>query len=224
MPHWKAPLKLLTGQFEAAANEQHAKAMQQYMRDQYPFYGIKAPTRQGIQKEFFLTLAGPEKIIEPELARNIWKLPQREWQLMGCDLLFRFAKKAPKQHLAVYEELIQTKSWWDTVDMLASKVVAVHLQRHPELLTKTAQRWIESDNLWLQRSALIFQLKYKDQTDWPLLQELIRRRIDEPDFFIRKAIGWSLRAYARHQPDAVRAFVASHNLSPLSRKEALKHL
>ena len=123
------------------------------------------------------------------------------------------------------EQLIMTRSWWDTVDPLACRTVATLVTQHPDLRAIVDQ-WIDDDNLWLIRSALIHQLFYKDQTDADRLFSYIEHQAAHTDFFVRKAIGWALRQYGRTDPDAVRSFVASHDseLSGLSKREALKHL
>jgi 3-methyladenine DNA glycosylase AlkD len=121
--------------------------------------------------------------------------------------------------------LISTKSWWDTVDALAAGVVGSLVRRHPELRS-TMDEWLAGDDLWLTRTAILHQLNHREATDAAWLFAACAARADHRDFFIRKAIGWALRQYARTDPDAVRAFVAAHRdrLSGLSVREALRHL
>jgi 3-methyladenine DNA glycosylase AlkD len=120
--------------------------------------------------------------------------------------------------------MLITKSWWDTVDSIAGGTVGVHFQRFPEVREKYLAKWRASDNFWLRRTAILFQLNYKKETDFDLLCEIIRENLDSKEFFINKAIGWSLRQYARVDPKAVTKFVKSTALHPLSRREAMKHL
>jgi 3-methyladenine DNA glycosylase AlkD len=138
--------------------------------------------------------------------------------------LEKHAKKAKKTDIDVFESLITTKSWWDTVDYLASHTMGDHLARHPELIPEYTERWITSDDLWLRRTAILYQLRYKQKTDAGRLFEYISRCKDEKEFFIRKAIGWALREYSKTDEQSVREFVAVSRLSPLSEREALKYV
>jgi 3-methyladenine DNA glycosylase AlkD len=121
--------------------------------------------------------------------------------------------------------LIVTRSWWDTVDALAAHLVGSLVRRHPGLVS-TMDEWIDDDNLWVIRTALLHQLTYREATDHVRLFDYCLRQAHHRDFFIRKAIGWALRSYARTAPDDVRRFVGRHEpvLAPLSVREALKHL
>jgi len=120
--------------------------------------------------------------------------------------------------------MICQKSWWDTVDLIATNLVGKLFQKFPELILYYITKWATSENLWLQRTTLLFQIKYKDKTDAALLFKLIESFAGHPDFFIRKAIGWALREYSRTDPQLVAEFVKNHQLSSLSTKEAVKLL
>ena len=120
------------------------------------------------------------------------------------------------------EFMIINKSWWDTVDMIASHLVGTHFKRFPGLIPAYTEKWMASGNFWLQRTALLFQLKYKKETDVELMSDLIKRLAGEKEFFIRKAIGWVLREYSKTDPEIVINFVENQQLSNLSRTEALK--
>jgi len=126
--------------------------------------------------------------------------------------------------LQLAEFMITHKSWWDTVDLVATKIAGTALSASPELIPAYADRWISSENIWLNRSALLFQLKFKKATGTNLLFSYILKCASMHEFFIRKAIGWALREYSKTTPDLVRTFVESQKLSPLSRKETLKIL
>lgn len=201
--------------------------MSAYMRDQFTFFGIDSPSRKQIEKVCFSELT-PE--IDPfDVARALWKDPHRECAYVACELLRRTMerKKAqpidPQRSLAILEHLIVTKSWWDTIDTLSPNTAYPLLTRYPGMdLHATARRWIEADNIWLQRSAILVQLKAKAATDADLLFELILRRIDSREFFIRKGAGWALREYSKTDPKRVRAFLNTHRdrLSGLTMREA----
>jgi len=140
------------------------------------------------------------------------------------EAFYRCRKNWGENALQQIHWLITTKSWWDTVDYLATNCLGHKLSNNHELAIPTASEWIESENLWVRRSAILFQLKYKEKTDTKLLSYLINRTAHEKDFFIKKAIGWSLRQYARIDPVWVKDLVKNTPLQALSRREALKNI
>ncbi|MGL5889319.1 MAG: DNA alkylation repair protein, partial [Bacteroidia bacterium] len=158
-----------------------------------------------------------------EVALLLWKEPERELHYFAMELLEKQASKAPENRLKIYEKLITSNSWWDTVDFISPHLCGVHFRKYPHLCNPAIERWINSNNIWLQRSAILFQLGYKKETNQEMLFDVCSRLAAEPDFFIRKAIGWALRQYARTVPAAVKLYVQKAPLSALSRKEALKH-
>jgi 3-methyladenine DNA glycosylase AlkD len=221
MHPYVASLKTL---FEQNADPSQAAPMKKYMRDQFEYLGIKTPKNVALQKEFFEEHGFP-KLSELELVlRDLWSLPQREFQYVAVGLLGRFNKELPAKFIKTIEYMLVTKSWWDTVDSIAGGTVGVHFRRFPDVRAKYLAKWRASDNFWLRRTAILFQLNYKKDTDFDLLCEIICENLDSREFFINKAIGWSLRQYARVDPKAVTKFVKSTPLHPLSRREAMKHL
>lgn len=221
MHPWLAPLVVT---FKHHANAENAAAMRAYMKGLFPFFGIKTPDRRELVKEHIALHGAPDQAELPAIARSAFALPQRELHQVAVDLLMKHAKKLGPDELPLMEELVTTKSWWDSVDALAIHVVGVILKRHPKEIPKWNKRWINHKDLWLNRTAIIFQNRWKEDTDRALLFANIDRHAGHTDFFIRKAIGWSLRELGATDPDAVRAFVRSRKLSPLSAREALKHL
>jgi 3-methyladenine DNA glycosylase AlkD len=140
-------------------------------------------------------------------------------------MLGRLNNQLPPEFIETIEYLITTKSWWDTVDSFAGGTVGVHFKRYPAVKKKRLPRWRKSKDIWLRRTAILFQLNYREETDFDLLCEIINENLGSKEFFINKAIGWALRQYARTNPKAVRKFVKeTKELSPLSRSEAMKHL
>ena len=158
------------------------------------------------------------------ILRDLWALPEREFQYIGLGLLDKLEKKLPAKFITTIEYLLVTKSWWDTVDTIASHTVGTHFRRFPRVRDKYLPKWRRSSNIWLRRTAILFQLNYKKETDFELLCDIIRENLGSKEFFINKAIGWALRQYARVEPNAVKRFAKSTSLHPLSRREALKHL
>jgi 3-methyladenine DNA glycosylase AlkD len=143
---------------------------------------------------------------------------------VAVGLLGRANKEIPAGFIKTIEYMLTTKSWWDTVDIIAGGTVGVHFRRFPAVREKYLAKWRASENFWLRRTTILFQLNYKKETDFDLLSEIIRENLDSKEFFINKAIGWALRQYARVDPTAVKKFVKSTALHPLSRREALKHI
>ena len=208
----------------AVADPQQAVQMARYMRDQFAFYGIKSPLRREILSGFLREYGVPVIEDVPEVVQALWELPEREQQYNALDILIRLQKKLRPDFLPTLERLITTKSWWDTVDGLASNVSGTLFTNFPETGATAVQQWRSVDNIWLRRTTLLHQLKYKDKTNAPLLFSLIEENLDDKEFFIQKAIGWTLREYSKTDETAVRAFVANNNLSPLAHREALKGL
>jgi len=217
-------LQPLEEHFRLAANPTNAAAMQRYMKYVAPFFGLKTPIRRTLLHAHVKQQGLPPMAELPAIVRSAFSQCEREWHYSGMDLLMSMAKKLGPEHLPLLEELITTKSWWDTVDALATNVVGVVLKRHPKEIPYWNEHWVMGEDMWLVRTSILFQLKWKHDTDQALLFGNIERHAGHRDFFIRKAIGWALRQYGRTDPEAVRAFVETRTLSPLSVREALRSL
>jgi 3-methyladenine DNA glycosylase AlkD len=201
-----------------------AAPMKKYMRDQFEYLGIKSPLFKSLMKAHIAAHGTPPIYELDVILRDLWALPQREFQYAANGLLSRSENQIPAEFIRTMEYMIVMKSWWDTVDTISGGPLGVHFQRFPKVREKYLAKWRASDNLWLRRATILFQLNYKKETDFPLLCEIICENLNSREFFINKAIGWSLRQYARVDPQAVRQFVESTPLHPLSRREAMKHL
>jgi 3-methyladenine DNA glycosylase AlkD len=198
--------------------------MKKYMKGQYDYFGIKSPERKELSKDFLQKHGLPLAEELTEIVKECWELPQREFQYFIMEVLARLVKKGDKERIALYEYLVLNKSWWDTVDYIASNLVGAHFLRYPELIKPTIETWMDSGNIWMQRTSLLFQLKYKKKTDVDLMAGYIQRLQGSKEFFINKAIGWILREYSKTDGNWVKDFVQNHQLAPLSRREALKWL
>ncbi|MFI1987907.1 DNA alkylation repair protein [Actinoplanes sp. NPDC020271] len=215
----------LTNDFQAARDPARAPAMAAYMRDQFPFLGLSAPARRSAARAALAGLPRPAEAELAEIARACWARDEREFQQFACDYLVANVTVPGPGFLDVTAELITTKSWWDTVDPLATRFVGGLVRRHPELVARMDE-WSASTDLWLVRTAILHQLHYGSGTDVTRLFAYCTRNTSHQDFFVRKAIGWALRHHARTDPEAVRAYLTAHaaDLSPLSMREAAKHL
>ncbi len=218
-------IQTLRLRFEELQDPFIAAQQSAYMRNLFPFLGIKKPPRSLIQKEVFKAhpVTSERELIR--LLNKLWELPEREYQMAALDLAYAHRKLWTPEIFPCFEKLIRTKSWWDSVDTLASNLVGPLLQKYPSLKSNM-DMWIEDDFMWIRRTALIYQLSYKKDTQNDRLFRYCKLRINEKEFFIRKAIGWALRHYARTDPEAVCQFVLQEKnaLSPLSYREATKHL
>ena len=210
--------------FEQNANPSAAGPMAAYLRNQFASLGIKVSQNAALQKQFYADHALPELAELDPILRELWALPEREFQYIAVSLLDKFQQQLPPEFIETLEYLLVTKSWWDTVDTLAAGAVGRHFRRYPHVRVATLARWRNSENFWLRRAAILFQLNYKKDTDFPLLCDIICENLGSKEFFINKAIGWALRQYSRVDAQAVRTFVAQTDLQPLSAREALKWL
>jgi 3-methyladenine DNA glycosylase AlkD len=212
----------LVGALSQAADPFLVPDMERYMHDQFRFFGLKTPERTRVLRTFLAEEGMPHDV--RGTVRALWNQDARECQYVACALLIKAKKTLSMDDVPLIEHLITTKSWWDTVDTIVPNV-AGPVVLHTNATRALATQWIESDNFWLQRSAILLQLKYKEHTDESLLFDVVLRRASSKEFFVRKAAGWALRQYAYVQPRHVKSFVEQHRheLSGLTIREALKH-
>jgi 3-methyladenine DNA glycosylase AlkD len=218
----------LEEELERRADPARAGPMAAYMRDQFAFLGVPAPAQKQAWRDAVAGL--PRELPEAAVtaaATALWERAEREHQYVGCLLVNRHAARAAATFgfLGVVERLIVTKPWWDTVDSLATRAVGSVVRRHP-VLRADMDRWLDGDDLWLIRSAILHMNRWKADADRDWLFAACLRRADHRDFFVRKAIGWALREQTKIDAPAVVAFVDAHAdvLSGLSRREALMWL
>ncbi|RXK49675.1 DNA alkylation repair protein [Aquirufa rosea] len=203
-------------------DEENAHWMRKYMREQFPFLGIKKPIRAEIVKAWYPSKA--KGLDWFQVANELFGLKEREFQYVAMDYLLLEKKHWDDRIPTLVEDWIGKQSWWDVVDVLGPKVMGYYFSEFPEQRNYWISRWMASGNFWLQRVCLLFQLSYKQNTDVKLLANLIQSLAQEKEFFIQKAIGWSLRQYARTNGYWVREFVQLQDLAPLSKREAMMHL
>lgn len=212
--------------FEVAADPLRSAGMSKYMRDQFPFFGIASNPRKAIISQAMSRADGwPSEADLQEFARSCFEQPEREFHYAAVTVLRLHVKTLTAASIPTIHHMVTTLPWWDTVDAIASHLAGSLVLDDPEVV-EIMDEWAASAHLWVARTAILHQLRYKALTDAERLFRYCAARADESDFFYRKAIGWALRQYGKTNPDAVREFCSAHesHLSPLSLREALKLL
>jgi 3-methyladenine DNA glycosylase AlkD len=208
--------------FKNHANPENAEGQKAYMRNQFDFLGIKSPIRKEIQQSFLRKKNLPPKEELENIVKSLWDKPQREFQYFALELADKYTRQVEAEDIILFEWMVTHKSWWDTVDFVAPRLMGNYFKLFPDLRDKKVEAWLNSENRWLMRSALLFQLKYNAKLDTLFLEHVINSLLGSKEFFINKAIGWILRQYSKSHPQWVIDFVNRTNLDPLSRREALK--
>jgi 3-methyladenine DNA glycosylase AlkD len=214
----------LTNSLDLIKDSHRAIAMKQYMRNQYEFLGVTSVPRKELfstwKKELPINISKEERW---ELIYELWEKEEREYHYIAMDWLnsWKIAdiEENDDKHLKF---LISNKSWWDTVDLLSSNVLGKYGQKFQKKTLDVIEEWSEEDSFWLHRATIIFQLRYKRNTDLKILTNQIIRFQSNKEFFIQKAIGWSLREYAKTDANWVINFVEENGISGLAKREALK--
>lgn len=215
--------------FESARNDADASAMQRYMKSQMPFYGLQANTRRKLQNGVFRhhAIDSTDQLID--VASTLWnEAKHREERYAAIDLpAFRdYRRFETLQCIPTYETWIRTGAWWDFCDDISGNRIKSMLIKHPEQIKPLLLRWAHDKNFWLRRASIICQRTMAGSTDATLLYACILPSVDSQEFFLRKGIGWALRARSYDAPQEVLAFVKEYDarLSPLTKREALKVL
>ncbi|MBO9575609.1 MAG: DNA alkylation repair protein [Sphingobium sp.] len=212
-----------------AAEPARAPAMQAYMKSAMPYLGVQAVPLRVVCKAVFGDLSYADSAAWQADVLAIWRgAAFREERYAAIELTGVRAARAFQMMgaLALYQEMIVTGAWWDYVDVLASQRLWAILKADPRTMKPAMLAWAKGADMWKARSAILCQLNAKDATDRHFLRACIKPSLASNEFFLRKAIGWALRQYARTDPDWVRDYVTEHDadLSPLSKREAMKHL
>ncbi|GGH77113.1 3-methyladenine DNA glycosylase AlkD [Pullulanibacillus pueri] len=204
-------------------DEERSVKMSAYMRNQFQFLGIPTPKRRILCKELFKKAVN-EKQVDWSFIDECWKRKYREYQYIAIDYLSRMQQYLSASDISKIKKLATTKSWWDTIDGLDNIVGEIALA-YPEV-NDTLLQWSIDDNFWLRRIAIDHQLSRKSKTNTELLETVVKNNLGHTEFFINKAIGWSLREYSKTNPEWVRHFIETYQekMAPLSIKEASKHL
>ena len=210
--------------FRAHADPEIAAGQRAYMKDQFPFFGIKMPQRRALQRPFLAKASLPSQDEVTRLVQAFWQKSEREYHYFAQELLAKYTGRCEPEDIVLFEYMITHNAWWDTVDFIASKLIGPYFRQYPEQRDPQIDAWLASDNIWLQRTCLLFQLHYKSHLDQQLLTRVIHHLLGSKEFFINKAIGWILREYSKTNPEWVRHFVGHTSLAPLSYREAVRVL
>ncbi len=208
-----------------AADPTKASSMQAYMKTDQPFYGVQAGPRRQIFRAARKQYPIRSREEYEENIRDLWGGVYREEMYLALDLAEGAKAYRDLASWPLYVDLMRTATNWDTLDWIAAGLLGDLLRHHREKEAEV-RTWVDDNNLWVRRTALLIHLKHKHETNLPMLSAAILHLAPEKEFFIRKAIGWVLRETAKTDPDWVRAFVTDHTaqLSGLSVREAMKHL
>ena len=209
----------------ALANPEKAPDMQAYMKSAMPFLGVQKPARDALAREVF---AVPLDFDEwQDTVLRLWReATYREERYMAIALA---GDRRHREHrtlaaMPLFDELIVTGAWWDFVDAVAAGMLGELLDRDGAGPAPILRRWARDEDMWRRRAAIVSQVRRKDRTDLDLLYDCIEPNRADREFFIRKGIGWALRAYAWVDPAEIERYCAAHELSPLSRREALRNI
>ena len=215
-------LDLITD-LEENRNELLAESMSKYMQDKFRFLGVRGATRTEIYKKYFPE-ARKSKAIDWDFIENCWNKEEREFQYVVVYYLKAMQKFLKREDISRLKYLIVTKSWWDTVDLLAKVIgsLIIRIKGYDQIMLE----WSKDSNIWLRRVAILYQLSLKDKVDKQVLDEILVNNLGDSEFFINKAVGWALRDYSKYNPEWVREFIKKNkeNMANLSIREASKYI
>ena len=213
----------LKEKFEANRDDENAVKMAAYMRNLFSFYGLSTPKRKAIYKDF-LKSEKRKKIIDWDLLNRCYADEHREFHYFVMDYLVAMQKFLKFDDVSHIEKYIKTNQWWDTIDGL-DRIVG-NIAFTDERINDLMLEWSTDEDFWVRRIAIDHQLCRKERTNTELLEKILVNNFGSSEFFINKAIGWSLRDYSKTNPDWVRNFVETHKdkMDKLSIREASKYL
>ena len=215
-------LDLITD-FEENRNELLAESMSKYMQDKFRFLGVRGATRTEIYKKYFPD-ARKTTTIDWYFVESCWNKEEREFQYVVVYYLKAMQKFLKREDISKLKYLIVTKSWWDTVDLLAKVIgsLVIRIEGYDQIMLE----WSKDSNIWLRRVAILYQLSLKDKVDEIILDKILVDNLGDNEFFINKAVGWALRDYSKFKPEWVREFIKKNkdNMANLSIREASKYI
>lgn len=219
-------IKTVQAHFKKLSDPQKAVEMAAYMKTDMPFYGVQKPDRLPVYREIKKRFRPSSAKEYQSNVRALWKLPHREEKYAALEYARFYPEYVNTDSMPMYEELIRDGAWWDFVDVIAIDLVGTVLLNERSTTRDTMEEWVEDDDIWIRRTAIISHNHHKKSTDWKQLSKHCLLRCSEREFFIRKAIGWALREYSYTDPQKVKDFLITNEskLSPLSYREGAKQL
>lgn len=224
--HFDDVVRYVQRELAARANPAKAPDMAAYMKTDMPFYGVQKPGRAPILRHVVSEYPPADREEYEHQVMSLWELPHREEKYMAQGVALAHKRFITPDSISLFRRMIVEGAWWDLVDEVATHMVRHLVLNHPAETWPVVDTWVADADMWLRRSAIICQVGAKERTDVERLFDFCDQRIEEREFFIRKAIGWALREYARTDPEAVAEFAGSRRdrLSGLSYREATKHI
>jgi len=214
---------LLETKLRAKRNSNDSSSMKAYMKGEFDFIGVKSNARKLALRECISELGVPKDSEFNAVIKEMWMSPYREVHYCAQELVERKKWWRQEESIILIEHLIRNNQWWDSIDFIAATLVGSYFKCHG--VDKTRIRsWNQENDIWVVRTSILFQLKYKNEVDLPFLSELILPHLESQEFFIQKAIGWILRQVSKSNPDFVRGFMSEHLLKPTSHREAIKYI
>lgn len=225
-PATRSAIDLVETEFARLADPEKAASMASYLKTDMPFYGVQKPARMAVFRRLKKEFAPSDRGEYEDLVTGLWNLTHREEKYLAQDVAFGFREFIVPRTLPMYRRFIVEGAWWDLVDETATHMIRELVLTHPNPTWPVVDPWIDDEDMWLRRSALICQVGAKERTDTDRLFRFCEHQMADKEFFIRKAIGWALREYAKTDGQAVADFVTKHRdtLSGLSYREATKHI
>lgn len=215
-------IKNLENDLTKNANPQKSIEMGAYMKNKFSFYGVQAPLRREILKNYLPEIKKmPIKEIS-SLVNQLWDKSQRELNYISIDILEKTYKNWDEKIIETFEYMSKNNQWWDSIDPISSKLIGKYFLLFPQSKKQKVKEYSQSNDFWLNRIAILFQLGYGESTDKELLFSIIKKHTVSDEFFIQKSIGWALRQYSYKNKEAVIDFIENNSLKPLSKREGLK--
>lgn len=216
-------VKELYERLSSVADPSRAVEMAAYMKNKFSFLGVSAPDRRAIQNEWMKKYSSEIQSNFREFVQELYDQDYRELHQAGIDIFIKYSKsKLVESDIEIIRQLLITHSWWDSVDLISKWILGDYLKQFPNKILDVINDHGNDENMWLNRSVILFQLSYKEKTNFELLKALCIQHKHSNEFFIQKAIGWALREYSKVDSKAVVDFVNSTNLKPLSKREAIR--
>lgn len=214
--------------FKGHGDLKQAAQMSKYVRNKFTYLGIATPTRKSLSKSWINEISKNAPDINHDFIKLLWSMPEREYQYLAIEVLLKMVKKLKPADIDLLEHLMTTKPWWDTVDILSTNLVSSLVRKHPDIIRSHIYPWafkkIPVPSMWLQRASILCQSKHKHDTNTQILEDVILANKDTDEFFLNKAIGWSLREYAKTNKQWVLTFLKTNKFNSLSVREATKHI